>query len=1102
MRMTRLFALVALALLPAPLLAQVDARLLREPAVSSSRLAFLYAGDLWVAPKAGGTAQRLTTAPGEEHYPRFSPDGSQVAFTGNYDGNPDIYVIPAMGGEPLRVTHHPGPDRVLGWTPDGKSLLYATPMTSGTDRFFQIYEVPATGGLPKMLPVPYGEFGALSPDGATLAYMPNSQDLRTWKRYRGGDVSRIYLFDLTTHRSKRVGDDGASYSQPMWRGSTLYFISDRDANKRYNLYAYDTSTGATRPLTAFDTFDIHFPSMGPSDIVFEAGGQLYLMDLATEKALPVQVRVVTDESTLRPRVEKPSDLIQNAAVSPSGKRAYFEARGDLFSVPAENGPTYDLTRTSGAAERYPALSPDGKTLAYWSDRTGNYELTLRPADGSGAERTATKLGPGYRYRIFWSPDGKRVAFVDQTMRINLCEVATGQVTQMDKGLWLYEEVQDDGHESLEGFTVNWSADSRWITWSRELENRIGAVFLYDTQAGKTVQATAGFYYDAGPVFDPEGKYLFLLTKRNFRPVYGNIDPTWIYANLTRVAAVPLRDDVVSPLAPKDDVEEKEITSQRANEPTKEKNNDKEKEKTKLEIKPEKVEPVGIDLAGFEQRMVILPPKASNYDQLAAISGKVLYRDLRLAGSPEDEKTPLMIYDLKEREEKTVLGDVDRVIVASGGEKLLVRLKKDWAIVDAKPEQKMEKKLDLAAMEMTVDPRSEWKQIFDDAWRFERDFFYDPGMHGVNWNEMRTRYGNLLAQCVTRSDVNYVLGELIGELNSSHTYRGGGDMEKPAKRSVGLLGCDFALENGAYRIATIYEGAPWDTEARSPLKDPGVNVKEGEYLLAVNGVPVDTSKDPWAALDGMAGTTVSLTVGPTPSAANSRQVLVKPLEDESRLRHLAWAQVNREKVAKASGGRLGYIYVPDTGTDGQNELYRQFIGQFTKEGLVIDERWNSGGQIPDRFIELLNRPITNYWGVRDGKDWQWPEFANAGPKVMLINGWSGSGGDCFPLYFRMAKLGPLVGRRTWGGLIGISGSPGLIDGGGVTVPTFGMYSTDGKWLVEGHGVDPDMVVEDDPALMMNGGDPQLDRAIQEALRLLRERPAVPPAKPAYQDRSGR
>ncbi|OYW05928.1 MAG: peptidase S41, partial [Acidobacteria bacterium 37-65-4] len=694
-------------------MAQVDARLLREPAVSSSQVAFLYAGDLWVAPKEGGAAQRLTTAPGDEHYPRFSPGGSQVALTGNYDGNSDLYVIPTLGGVPRRITHHPGPDRILNWYPDGKSLLYASPMASGTNRFSQLYKVSAEGGLPERLPVPYGEFGAISPDGTTLAYMPNSQDLRTWKRYRGGDVSRIFLFDLKTHESKRVGDDAASYSQPMWHGSTLYFTSDRDANKRYNLYALNTVNGAMRQLTSFDAFDVHFPSMGPADIVFEAGGRLYLMDLATEKAREIRIQVVTDEATLRPRAESVADLIQTADISPSGKRVFFDARGEIFSVPAENGPTRNLTRTSGVAERYPALSPDGKSLAYWSDRTGEYELTLRPSDGSGAERTVTHLGPGYRYQIYWSPDGKRVVFVDQTMAINLCDVQSGAVTRIDKGLWLYQEVQDEGHESLEGFAARWSADGRFVTWSREMENRQGAIFLHDTRDGKTTQLTSGFYGDSDPVFDPEGNTLYYLTKRAFNPVYGSVEPSWIYANMMQIAAVPLRADGASPLAVRDDEEKREGENGGAGDGEKSKDSEKNKSKDRDEGKDEeKAKPVTVDLEGFETRAVLLPPKAGNYADLQAVAGKVFYRALGLAGRDEDEKTPLMAYDLKEREEKTILPDADAYQMASGGEKLLVRLKKDWAIVDAKPDQKMDKKVDTSALEVTVDPRSEWRQIFN------------------------------------------------------------------------------------------------------------------------------------------------------------------------------------------------------------------------------------------------------------------------------------------------------------------------------------------------------------------------------------------------------
>ncbi|MCJ7440303.1 MAG: PDZ domain-containing protein [Thermoanaerobaculaceae bacterium] len=1106
--MKRVLTLLFLALFvcaAVPALAAIDARLTRQPAVSATQIAFVYAGDVWVAPKAGGVAQRLSTPKGEESFPRFSPDGSLIAFTGNYDGNEDIYVVSAGGGVPKRLTHHPMTDRTLNWYPDGKSILYASPMASGSQRFNQLYKLSIDGGPPERLSLPYGEFGEVSPDGKTLAFVPNSQDFRTWKRYRGGWVSRIWLFDLTTHASRPVGDDRANYSQPMWHGSTLYFLSDRDANKRNNVWALDTKTGKIRQVTTFSEYDVHFPSVGPSDIVVENGGRLFLLDLASEKAREVKIEVVTDRATLKPQVEKVGDLIASADISPSGKRAVFEARGDVFSLPAEHGPIYDLTRTSGVAERFPAWSPDGKQLAYWSDRSGEYELVVRNADGSGDERTVTKLGPGFRYSLFWSPDSIKLVFADQAMNINMCDVATGAVTRMDKGLYMFEG-------QLGGFTVSWSADSRWVAYGRDLANRKSAIFIYDTQEKKLSQVTSGFYDDSGPAFDPDGKYLYYASSRSFEASYGT-DITWIYANPDNLVAVPLRLDVASPLAPRDDVEE----GKKAEAKTDDKKDEGKKEDAKKaeegkeaaksdkgekkDEKPAKPEPVKIDLAGFEQRVVVLPPKAGRYADLQALSGKLFYRRLPRTGSDE-EKSPLVFYDLKEREEKTVLPDVDGYQIAAGDEKILVAKKKDFAIIDPKPDQKMEKKLATSELEMTVDPATEWHQIFNDAWRFERDFFYDPNLHGVNWNEMRTRYGALLDGCVTRSDVNFVLGELIAELNSSHTYRSGGDLEKGEKRGVGLLGADFTLENGAYRIKKIYDGAPWDAEVRSPLLEPGLKVKEGDYLLAVNGAMVDTTRDPWAAFDGLAGKDVMLTVNDRPTMTGTRQVLVKTLESEARLRNLAWINANRLQVEKATGGRIGYIYVPDTAEDGQRELYRQFLGQLGKDGLVIDERFNSGGQIPDRFVELLNRPVTNYWAVRDGKDWQWPPAAIPGPRVMLINGWSGSGGDCFPLYFKMANLGPLIGRRTWGGLIGISGAPDLVDGGNVTVPTFGMYSTDGKWLVEGHGVDPDIDVVDDPAKMWDGGDPQLDRAIDELMRLLKEKPPVVPKRPAYENRAGK
>ncbi len=1075
--------------------AAIDARLVQEPDVSATTIAFVYAGDIWLVPKQGGQAARLSTPPGEESFPRFSPDGSRLAYTAAYDGNEDAYVVPVAGGVPTRLTYHPMNDRVVDWYPDGSAVLVASSRESGKQRFNQFYRVPDGGGLPSKLPIPYGEFGSLSPDGKVLAYVPISVDFRTWKRYRGGMASDIWLFDLESKTSKRVSPSDAVDSMPMWHGSTLYFLSDRGAAERSNIWAYDLATGAVRQVTRFTDYDTHTPAIGPSDMVFENGGRLYVLDLATEKAAPIEIEVVTDRATLKPRTIDVAGLVQDAAISPTGKRAAVQARGELFSVPAEHGVVLNLTNSSGVAERFPAWSPDGKEIAYFSDRGGEYELTVRPA-GGGAETSLTKLGPGFRYHPYWSPDGKKIAFIDQTMTIRIADRESGKVTDVDRGLWMFQG-------PLNAFRVSWSADSRYMAYSRGLDNRAGTIFVYDVTNGERRQVTSGFYAASEPTFDPDGKYLYFLTNREFDASYSDFDNTWIYPNSTEIAALSLRADVPSPLAPRNDVEGKKDESKKddgknGDDAKGDKKKDKSSKDAKKQDEEKKPEPVKIDFDGLESRITILPARPGNYRNLYAVSGKVLYLRRPNTGSA-DKATPLLYWDLEGREEKKVLDDVDSYEPSLDGKKLLVAQKGKLAITDLREGAKADKALDTGSMKMTLDPPAEWRQLFDDAWRFERDFFYDPNLHGVDWNEMKKRYGALLDDAVTRWDVNFVLGELIAELSSSHTYRGGGDLEQAPKRGVGLLGVDFALDSGAYRIARIVRPAEWESEVRSPLDRPGVDVKAGDWLLAVNGVPLDTTKDPWAAFQGSAGETVELTVNSKPTLEGSHKIVVETMPDETRLRNLAWIESNRRRVEELSGGRVGYVYVPDTGRNGQNELVRQFGPQFTKPALVIDERFNNGGQIPDRFIELLDRPIYNFWAVRDGRDWQWPPIAQFGPKVMLINGWSGSGGDCFPLYFKMRHLGPLIGTRTWGGLIGISGSPPLIDGGFVTVPTFSIYGTDGQWLVEGHGVDPDIEVVDDPALMLDGGDPQLDRAVQEALALLEKNPPPQPKRPPYPKR---
>ena len=1100
---TRLLAALAcLVLAPAAAFAQIDARMLRYPAISRSQIAFVYAGDIWTVPKAGGTAVRLSSPRGEESFPRFSPDGRTIAFSADYDGNTDVYVVPAVGGTPRRLTHHPMPDRVVGWTPDGTRILFASSRESGRQRYAQFFTVGLDGGLPQKLPVPYGEFGMFSPDGNQFAYMPMSQDFRTWKRYRGGWAPDIWLFDLKTFASRNLTADVGNDAQPMWHGSTLYFLSDRGASQRNNIWAQDVASGKVRQVTRFDDFDITFPSIGPDAIVFQAGGRLYLLDLASDKVAEVPVRVVTDESTLRMRTAKGESLITDSAVSPTGKRAVFGARGDVVTLPAENGAVINVTSSSGVAERYPRWSPDGKSIAYWSDRSGEYELTIRPADGSGPERKLTAMGKGFRYAPHWSPDSRKIAFVDQSMKVYVFDTEGNKLTAVDQSpVWM-------AHGQLESFRFAWSPDSRWLSYSRPdraTQNR--AIQLYDTKGGKLQQATSGYLNDQQPVFDPDGKYLFYASDRAFDPLYGSFDNSWTYANPTRLVALPLRKDVKSPIAARNDAENPATDTGEAKKPEEKKAEEKKAEEKKAEEQAaaEKKEatakpapPVEIDFDGLETRAVVLPPASGNFANLSAVKGKLLYRRLPRTGAAQGEKSPIVYFDLEEREEKTVLDAADAFEATFDGKKLLVRNAGKYAMVEIKPAQKFEKPMPTGDIEVPVDPKPEWRQMFTDTYRFQRDFFYDPNLHGVDWAGLRDRYGKLLEDAVTRWDVDFVIGEFIGELNASHTYKGGGDMEQPTPRSVGLLGVDWETSNGAHRIKKIVRGGPWDAAVRSPLDEPGVDVKEGDYVLAVNGVPLDPKADPWAGFQGLGDKVVVLTVNGSPSMEKARQVVVKTLADETELRFRAWIEERRQIVDKATGGKVGYIYVQSTGIPAQNELVRQFMAQWKKEALIIDERWNAGGQIPDRFIELLNRPVLAYWAVRDGASWQWPPVAHRGPQVMLINGWSGSGGDAFPTYFRQAGLGPLVGTRTWGGLIGISGAPGLVDGGNVTVPTFRMYDPKGTWFAEGHGVEPDIKVEEDPTQLAKGTDLQLERAIKEVTERLAKTTAPPP-RPAYERR---
>jgi len=1110
---------------------QPHAAMLRYADVGPTHIVFVYADDLWLVPRAGGMAVPLASPPGLETFPKFSPDGGTIAFVGNYDGNRDLYTIPVQGGVPTRVTSHPAPETLCDYAPDGQLLFY-TFGYAGLARQTQLMTVATSGGLARKLPPPYGANGAISPDGQWLAYTPHSRDHRTWKRYRGGMATDIWLFNLTDHTSRRITDWEGTDSLPMWHGDTVYYMSDAGPNHRLNIWSYDLPTKKRRQITRFADYDVKWPSIGPGatgqgEIVFQNGSSLYVLDLGTGTSRSVKVTIPGDRPTIRPRDVDASELLRHWGISSTGKRAVLQARGDIWTVPAKKGSPRNLTRTSGAAERDPAWSPDGRWIAYFCDATGEYELYITQSDGKGETRRLTKDGQVFRYRPVWSPDSKYIAFIDKTGAIYLHTLEPEETRLIDK-----EPRADRTH-------LRWSRDSSWIVYTKSGANRLSSIWLYTVESREKHQVTSGMFNDTWPTFDRKGDYLFFASNRDFSsPMYEDVGTSFIYANTDVLVAVPLRDEVGSPWAPKsdeetwddeekdeDDEDEEEEEDQEGDD---EDENDKQKENDEAssddkeddmeedddgkeddedDEDEEEVKPVVIELEGFEQRALKIPVDRGNfYNLVVNHKGKLVYTRGALRGS--DDKPSIKIFDLddeknEKREEKTVVKEAGAFTMSANGKKLLVRKEKKMAIVDAAPDQKLDKPISLTGMTARIDPRSEWRQVFTEAWRIQRDFFYDPNMHGVDWPAIREQYGAMLDDCVSRRDVAYVIGEMIAELNVGHAYvRSPGDIEEEPKVSVGMLGADYELDSGTYRIAKIYQGAPWDIDARGPLSKPNVDVKEGDYLLAVNGVPLDTSKDPWAAFQGLADKVVTLTVSEKPTLDDdAREVVVKPLPSERRLRYRAWIAKNRRHVEEKTDGKVGYIYVPNTSISGQNDLVRQFFGQTDKQALIIDERWNGGGQVPTRFIELLNRPITNYWANRDGLDTPWPPDSHQGPKCMLINGLAGSGGDCFPYYFRQAGLGKLIGTRTWGGLVGMSGNPRLIDGGWVSAPTFAFYETDGTWGVEGHGVDPDIEVIDDPSLMVDGGDPQLDAAIEHMLDELARHPYTPPARPDYPDRSG-
>ena len=1080
-------------------------RLLRYADVSKDSVVFSYAGDLWLASRQGGAAHRLTSGPGDKLYPKFSPDGQWIAFTAGYDGNPDVFLIPSAGGEPKRLTFHPANDIVLGWTPDGKNILFRSDrITAPPRRTTRLFLVSALGGLPQPLPVPRGDLTSFSPDGNKIAYLETSQENRTWKRYHGGWSLPIAIYDLKKNTYEELPKSKGMDLFPMWHGNTIYFISDRDGVM--NLFSYDLGSKQTKKLTDYKEYDVKWPSLGPDAIVYENGGLLYELNLQEGTSRNIPIEVHAEDLEARPEFKNVAANIGGFGLSPSGARAVLEARGNVFTVPAEHGSIRTLTiDNSSVHELSPTWSPDGKWIAYLSDKTGEYEVYLRPQMG-GADIRVTTDGGVYRYGPVWSPDSQKLLYWDKLHRLWWIPVHEKKPVQVDQGD--YGDITDG----------TWSPDSAWMAYSKADRRGAGQMYLYSLDEKKSNKISDGFYNDTNPVFDPAGKYIFFLSQRYFFPSVGQLDQRFNYYTTDGVFAVTLTIDEASPFTPQSD-EEKAPTdkdkgkdkdgkdqkdAKNKKDDTKDSSKDS-KEEGKKDEKEEAPKPIHVDLAGIQTRVAPVPIVSGIYSNLTARKGKLFYMaqppEARAAGTERDSapRNIIRVYDLEKREDKELLNGVDGYDVDKEGTKVIYKAGPLYGIQDAEPGKAKvgQGKLELSGLQVRIDPREEWKQIFREAWRLERDFYWDPAMTGHNWEQIGKRYEVLLPWLAHRSDLNYLIGEMIAELSTSHTYVSGGDQPKTPQIGVGLLGVDFEPDGGYYRIARIYPGENWNETTRSPLTEPGLKVKAGDYLIAVNGQPATTSQDVYAYFQNLAEKIVTLKLNGKPGADGAWEIAVKPTANENGVRYLHWIDNNRKRVEQATGGRIGYMHVPDTAIEGVIQFDKAFNAQLDKDGIIVDERDNSGGQIPDFYTEKLKRQLLAVVAARDTKDIPWPPVAIYGPKVMIVNELAGSGGDAFPWFFRREKIGPIVGERTWGGLVGIGNAQPLRDGGSVTAPGFGFWSTDngGEWVVEDHGVDPDYVVPQRPDLVVSGHDPQLEKAIELANEALKSYKGLPP-RPKY------
>jgi tricorn protease len=1082
--------LLAFAGLPASA-AEDSPLLVHSPTLSKTDVVFVYGGYLWIVPRAGGDARQLTTG-GHEGLPEFSPDGRWIAFTGQYDGNIDAYVMPADGGEPRRLTWHPAPDVVIGWTPDSKKVLFS----SGRERyadFARLYTVPLAGGWPEVLPMWRGEGAWFSPDAKRIAYVPNEKWQTSWKRYRGGQTTPIYIAQLSDLKLEKVPRENSNDSNPVWFGDTVYFLSDR--NGAVTLFAYDTKTKAVKQVLANQGLDLKSLSGGPDALVYEQFGGIYLFDAANASSKKVAVHISGDLPATRPHYEKVAEKIQNAAISPSGARAVFEARGEILTVPAEKGDIRNLTHTTGVVERDPAWSPDGKSIAYFSDESGEYALHVVEQSGFGVVKKIS-LGqpPSFFYGPTWSPDSKKIAYTDKRLNIWYVDVEKGSPVRVDS---------DRYEDPSAALTLAWSPDSKWLTYSKFLENHLRSIFVYSLETGKASQITEGLGDARYPVFDKGGKELFFAASTDLGLSSGWLDlSSYQHPVLRNVYAAVLKRGDKSPVEPESDEEkvgekkdEKKPDDQK-DDADKSKNGDK---KDGDKQKKDETARTNIDLDGIEQRIVALPIKAANYIGLDAGKEGTLFLT-ELPDVPRFERMPAATvskFDLKTRKTDPFLSGIHGFTVSANGEKILYRQGPVWFIAATAAAPKPgEGGLKLDAMEVLVDPRVEWNQMYHEVWRIERDFLYDPSHHGLNLVAAEKQYASYLKGLGGRGDLNYLFDEMLGEITIGHMFIRGGDVPQPLKVKGGLLGADYKIENGRYRFTRIFNGENWNPDLRAPLTQPGVEVKTGDYLLEVNGVEVRPPDDVSKFLENTADQQVRIKVATNPDGRDAREVMVVPVADDFGLRNRAWEEDNRRKVDELSGGKIAYVHVPDTNVGGYLNFNRFYFAQVGKQAAIIDERYNHGGQIADSIIDELERPLRNCAITREGEKFCSPLAQIYGPKTMIINEMSGSGGDALPWMFKQDKVGPLVGTRTWGGLVGIWNYPPLMDGGGVTAPRGAIYGLHGEWEVENRGIAPDIEVENDPASVAAGHDAQLEKAVQVTMDALKKNPVVIPDHPPY------